>query len=64
MAKKKRTPERRFKWRDPKTGRSMSIAIPDPVVKPKTVSVARIRAAFKELRASRDADRARSKRSA
>jgi len=64
MAKKKRTPERRYTWRDPKTGRTMGIVIPDPVVKPKAVSVAKIRAAFKAVRASREADRSRSKRSA
>jgi len=63
MAKKKRAPERRYTWRDPKTGRTMGIAIPDPVVKPKTVSIAKIRDAVRAVRADRTADRSRPKRS-
>jgi hypothetical protein len=64
MTKKTRDSERRYTWRDPKTGRIMGVVIADPVVKPKTVSVERIREAVRAARANRGADRTHSKRSA
>jgi len=64
MSKKKRPPGKQYVWRDPNTGRIMGVAIADPVVKPKTVSVEKIREAVEAVSAERRSDRARRKRSA
>jgi len=64
MSKTTRKSERRYTWRDPKTGRVMSVVIADPVVRPKSVSVARIRDAVRAVRAARGVDRPLSKRPA
>ena len=64
MAKKTRKSDRRYTWRDPKTGRTMGVVIADPVVRPRTVSVTRIRDAVRAVRAARAADGALSKRPA
>ena len=64
LTKKTRKSERRYTWRDPKTGRLMGVVIADPVVRPKTVSVERIRDAVRAVRAARGADRSLSKRPA
>ena len=64
MSKKKRPPGKRYVWRDPSTGRIMGVAIADPAVKPKTVSVEKIREAVDSVSAERRSDRARRKRSA
>lgn len=46
MAKAMRKSERnRYVWRDAQSGRFMDVEVPDPPVKPRGVSVSKIRAA-------------------
>jgi hypothetical protein len=64
MSKKKPLPGKRYVWRDPNTGRMMGVVVADPVVKPKTVSVEKIREAVEAVSAERRTERAHRKRSA
>jgi hypothetical protein len=64
MSKKKSSPNNRYVWRDADTGRLVGVAIADPVVKPRTVTVRKIRAAVKDVIAGRQSGRSRQKRSA
>lgn len=64
MKKKRRPTGKRYVWRDADTGRLVGVAIADPVVKPRTVTVEKIRKAIKDVAADRQPDRSRHKRSA
>jgi len=59
MSKKKRAANRRYTWRD-QTGRLAGVPIADPVVKPRTVTVEKIRKAVRDATADRDARHKRS----
>jgi hypothetical protein len=64
MSKKRRTIDNRYVWRDAETGRLVGVAIADPVVRPRTVTVEKIRKAVRDVVAHRRPVRSRNKRSA
>ena len=64
MSKKRRAIDNRYVWRDAETGRLVGVAIADPVVKPRTVTVEKIRKAVRDVVAHRRPVRSRNKRSA
>jgi hypothetical protein len=64
MSKKKSSANNRYVWRDAATGRLVGVAIADPVVKPRTVTIEKIRTAVRDVIARRASIRSRQKRSA
>jgi hypothetical protein len=64
MSKKKSVANNRYVWRDAGTGQLVGVAIADPVVRPRTVTVEKIRKAVRDVVAHRRPARSRNKRSA
>jgi hypothetical protein len=62
MSKTRRANKNRYEWRDAETGRIVGVTIADPAVKPRTVTVERIRKAIKEVVAARRPARSGQKR--
>lgn len=60
-AQRKRSSENRYVWRDSDSGRFVDVVVADPAVRPKTVTVEKIRKAVREVTSARS-DRKRSDR--
>jgi hypothetical protein len=61
MSKKRRSSEKVFVSRDPRTGRFIDVVIADPAVRPRSVTIEKIRRAVRTATSKRESDRPHAK---